>query len=327
MVGFTPIICESFTLKVKMYMNNNKSMVIGKDYMRFVENVFQMVKQKMGDEYIVSIHQARKNNDTTRWGISIGKKKESAEFVSFMPTIYLEELYYNYTHGRELSDIVKSVITIYQEVQEPYMLTEDDFSFEKLKDRICFMLVNNKLNRENLNIRPHRTFLDLSVVYYVLFDRDEKGTATIPINYNLMEKWEVDEETLWSHANINTRAILTPTLKTMRDTIHELTGRIYESNPEVELYVLSNSYREFGAVSVLFEESMRCAACILDSNFFIIPSSIHEVILCADNQNVDKEMINECIRDINQTQLEEAEVLSEHVYYYDREQNKISYEI
>ena len=46
-------------------------LIVNKKYAEFVETVFQMVSNKIGEQFRVRKVCANKNNETIRWGISI----------------------------------------------------------------------------------------------------------------------------------------------------------------------------------------------------------------------------------------------------------------
>lgn len=60
------------------------------------------------------------------------------------------------------------------------------------------------------------------------------------------------------------------------------------------------------------------------SNFFILPSSIHEVILMKDNGDMNAEELQRMVMEINRTQVAPEEVLSDEVYSYDYRQQKLT---
>lgn len=64
----------------------------------------------------------------------------------------------------------------------------------------------------------------------------------------------------------------------------------------------------------------------LEMNFYILPSSIHETILIPDDSTkmVDYKHLKEMVKEVNETQVDEVERLSDHVYYYDRKAKEIS---
>ena len=60
-----------------------------------------------------------------------------------------------------------------------------------------------------------------------------------------------------------------------------------------------------------------------DCNLFILPSSVHEVLLLPDRGKEDSKMLMDMVRKINREEVSEEEILSDSVYYYDREKKEI----
>ena len=58
-------------------------------------------------------------------------------------------------------------------------------------------------------------------------------------------------------------------------------------------------------------------------DFYILPSSIHEVILVPEFESSDFESLSKMVREINGISVAKEEVLSDHAYYYDREMEQV----
>ena len=59
-------------------------------------------------------------------------------------------------------------------------------------------------------------------------------------------------------------------------------------------------------------------------DLYILPSSIHEVILLLDDEYVQSsEELREMVRETNRMVVDQEEVLSDHIYHYDREKDEI----
>ena len=83
-------------------------------------------------------------------------------------------------------------------------------------------------------------------------------------------------------------------------------------------------YRENGLVKVNPRpELLKDLATAIGSGMYIIPSSIHEVILVPSVNCDDGESIRQMIREVNDTQVEMEEILSYSLYYYDKEEDKV----
>ncbi len=54
-------------------------------------------------------------------------------------------------------------------------------------------------------------------------------------------------------------------------------------------------------------------------NFFVLPNSVNAIICVPDTVNMEKEILHEMVQEINETQVGSDEVLSNNVYYFDRE--------
>ena len=110
-------------------------------------------------------------------------------------------------------------------------------------------------------------------------------------------------------------------LKSMTETLNDMMKEsqdIVEDIPET-LFILSNETRQFGAICMLYPEVLKkfCVEKMIDG-VFVIPSSIHEVLLMiADKNKADVGYIKRMIKEVNNENVSEVERLSDSPYYYD----------
>ena len=110
-------------------------------------------------------------------------------------------------------------------------------------------------------------------------------------------------------------------LKSMTETLNDMMKEsqdIVEDIPET-LFILSNETRQFGAISMLYPEVLKefCEEKMI-GGVFVIPSSIHEVLLMiADKNKADVGYIKQMIKEVNNENVSEVERLSDSLYYYD----------
>ena len=90
------------------------------------------------------------------------------------------------------------------------------------------------------------------------------------------------------------------------------------------MYMLSNCARLNGSGCILYQDLLQSFAEHFASDFYILPSSIHEVLLIPASDNSSPEELNAMVREVNASQLTREEVLSDHVYFYSREQKRLS---
>ena len=90
------------------------------------------------------------------------------------------------------------------------------------------------------------------------------------------------------------------------------------------LYLVSNEKMIFGASVILYPGMMESVAEKLDSNLLIIPSSIHEVLVLSDKLTTDWDYLRDMIHSVNKTEMVPQDILSDSLYYFDRETGKIT---
>ena len=97
---------------------------------------------------------------------------------------------------------------------------------------------------------------------------------------------------------------------------------------EVTIYILTNHYRTNGATVILYEDLLRQLAEKFQQDFLLLPSSIHEVLLIpvdsADSEDLSR--YTRMVQEVNETQLADDEILSDHAYYFSRITGQLSYE-
>ena len=89
------------------------------------------------------------------------------------------------------------------------------------------------------------------------------------------------------------------------------------------LYILTNEQKCFGAVCIGYPDMTEKIASEIGGDYYIIPSSIHECLILGAEDCYRPETLNRMVRDINRSQLEPSEILSDHVYYYDAERRVV----
>ena len=95
-------------------------------------------------------------------------------------------------------------------------------------------------------------------------------------------------------------------------------------NNTVPVYVLSNKNRLFGASCILYPELIQDFAQAVGSDLYIIPSSVHEVLLLPTHGTEESEDIKRMVQEVNDTQVETEDVLSYSVYFFDKEKKSLS---
>lgn len=280
---------------------------------QFCKMIAKEVSDYMGNEVKVEIREVRKNNGVFLTGLFL-----SEEDGNVAPTIYLDGYYQDYRKGRRKENIALEIVQMYVRVRKNQKIDMEFFNdYEKVKERICFKLIHYQRNEALLHGIPHFVYLNLAVVFYYAYEGKELGKGTILIRNSHMKSWGVTQEELYQAAKENTGRLFPPQVISMEELVQ---GMMEEEKEDVELfpmYVLTNSSKQFGAAVIMYKEQLEKVAERTGKNLFILPSSVHEVILLPDFGEKPQTLKN-MVEEVNETQVAEEEILSDSVYYYDR---------
>ena len=82
------------------------------------------------------------------------------------------------------------------------------------------------------------------------------------------------------------------------------------------MYVLTNMTSCNGAGAMFCNDLLEKIQIKLDCDFYLLPSSIHEVIILPDEGGYDREELDEMVKTINATEVNSDDRLADHAFYY-----------
>jgi len=296
-------------------------------YDLFKEKVITSVKQYYGEEYEVTIHPVQKNNGLILYGLNILKKD-----THVCPTIYMEDYFNRYEGGCAFSSLFREIIDMYEKYKEPnFADLEYFYDYEKIREGLMVKIINVNLNKELLEDVPHRIVNDLAIVCLVEIAQTNNHIGSVLIRNNHICMWGIRAQQLIDEA-IESSARNNPIMfRKLSDYIMEIydkeldeEGNAWEEErmdaldgDAPTMYLLTNAKQMFGAASMVYPGVLKEISEKLGENYYIIPSSIHELIILPASVSGHIENINEMISSINSEMLSAEEVLSNHAYQYD----------
>ena len=298
----------------------------------FAGTVKRAMEVYYGEDYRVSVQDVQKNNGLVLTGITILKKD-----CNIAPTIYLNQVFEQYQEGRTIESISREIIRIYE---EHAIHTDFDVSyvtdFAKVQNHICYKLINAKKNETLLNDVPHVVLEDLAIIFYILVSKDLEGTGTITVKNNMFSFWDVDTDTLYKLAILNTQRLFRGTVQSMASVMTEIISHKLDEESAQEfydmmvgeddmipMYICTNADKLNGAGVILYQGLLQEFADRVGSDFYILPSSIHETLLIPVNSDMDIEYLRDMVRTVNRTEVAPDEILSDSVYYYNRLRDRV----
>lgn len=193
---------------------------------------------------------------------------------------------------------------------------------EDIKCRIQPLLISRKYYDEKLSDLVSSDFLDLKVCYYI---PDDDGIRLI--SNKLLNAQDIPADLIRSQALENIRLSCSYGIRDLEGVLTHMCAPKMLDAPDLRspfpIYVLTNAKGFLGAAGLLLDSLLADLADLIENSFFILPSSIHEVILVPEGNGMDIRSLSEMIRAVNESEVSPQEVLSDHAYHYDRKTRQI----
>lgn len=323
-------------------------------YEQFLENIKKEVKRNLETHYKIEYNQVIKNNGVVLDEIVICNGTERVSLNR-----YFNHYYEKYENGTLLQEIVQEILITYQVKRKQKIQNQEyiTLSYEQVQNSIVYRLINYSSNKERLKQVPFLRFMDLAITFHCVMRQDSTSIGTIPITKELIEEWSVAVKQLLQLANKNTPRLFPAKIQTMNEVIKEFMKKDMEAflqkNPnlskhflleeekesittqliesvflsakekiKIPMYIMTNSNGINGASVLLYKNIIREFSKKCNSDLYILPSSIHEVILVPYEKSIKKEALEELVFDVNRTQVPTEDVLSNQVYLYRYTTNK-----
>lgn len=282
----------------------------------FSKKILEMIQDKLTNGQRTEIISVPKNNGTIMQGLIIYSSESNIS-----PTIYLEGFYALYIKNMPLSTIVDKIWDLYQKSIPQKQIDMSFFqNYDQVKERIFYKLINFEKNKNRLSDMPHLHFWDLAIIFCYAFSSDELGDGTIQINNSHLNHWGVQVEDLMRDAETNTPRIFPHIFLSINTVMKQLMPDITLDEPsDNSMYILTNSIKTNGATAILYPHVLSQIAQKMMCDFYIIPSSIHELLILPqhDNKELPMQFLHQTISLINSSDVEPEDILSDYPFFYD----------
>lgn len=224
-----------------------------------------------------------------------------------MPNIYLDDMYEDFRQHQDMSEILKVIAAMVIQYTGSFPPEHVKLGLKERKNAIVMNLINTRRNQELLKQIPHKDIMDLSIIYRIIMQQADHGLMTVLVDNRLMQELELTPEELEKLAYQNTSRMFPAEISKMADF----------------LYVMTNSQKIHGAATMMNREAVERLADKIGGNFFLIPSSIHEVLAVPEEEG-DADSLALLLEEGNRVCSANNEILSETIYYYDRKKKEFS---
>lgn len=301
---------------------------------KFAEGVEEQIKKYLPREYqnaMCVVSDSDKNN-----GVGCVSIDLHIPGSSVVPAIYMESYYNEIRNGKPFDLVMKEMAESIVGAMPGKALpdTFDLESYDSVKEYLKIGIINKKANQLVLCAWPHIDVEDLSVICKIEVPHEDGSiSATIDVTHAMMSKhWGIEKKELFQRAARNTLRDQPPMLMEMDGAVCWQEGGTMPENllraeqiPDTDypMYVLTNQFTRDGAVAMLYPEVLDRMCGLFPEGYYILPSSVHDLIIVPKSAGVVPVELGEMVRDISRAALKREEVLSDRIYEYDKVKGRI----
>ncbi len=255
------------------------------------------------------------------------------------PNLPLEKYYVEYSNGESFDNVLNHIASDFNaamEIGKSFFTPNLDLSFESIKDKIDVQILDISINRDLLGDKIY-TYLgdDFVAAYSVIHSEMLSGVYSIPIthsNFDLIgcSKEELHEAAFNNAEKMHPATFIDIETQLLKYSDNEGSDDLIEDtilapgmnvNHESVMYVLSHTKLMNGSSAMWYKDTARTIGDLIEQDFYILPSSIHEMIILPKHQGKSAKELRQMVREVNKS-LDPREVLSNKVLYYNRSLDK-----
>ena len=287
----------------------------------FIELITNKVAEALGPGYEVTLRKILKNNSVEYDCLSISQKDNN-----IAPSIQINHFYLEYLNGQDIDVLVGKLLRQYRDGLT-FINDTGQFNFDRdnAKEKVFLRLVNYTKNKKLLEGCPHDRVEDLAVTYHFIVSNDPaQGLSTIRIDYSNMGYFNLTEESLKQHAVKNTERLFPAVFEKVEYLLRSYIKSHFPENTdnsfpffgEIPMYVLTTDSRLNGAACILYNGMLERIRKSIGSDFYIIPSSVNELLIVPTDTGMNADSLNDMLRCVNKEEVPDTEILSDNIYRY-----------
>ena len=245
-----------------------------------------------------------------------------------MPVLNLDALYESVKNSEDIIEAGVRSAGIVQDFLKNTYVPNIDFSrlpelmkdFDKISDRLYLSAVSPSYNNENTAMFEVQ---GMRFVPKLLLAQEGSDSMVAPLPRSAVKDMGLTEQEFFTKVSENTKNVLKPEIRNISDIFKDI-------QPDIASEAMDMSMLVVGAASLILDDTVlsQVAARYNNANYFIIPSSISEVIAMPVNEFTPETaesiaMLTQMVEEVNDTQVAKDEILSYDVYHYDAQKHKL----
>ena len=248
-------------------------------------------------------------------------------------SVHVEELYVAYQNGIRLNTIVDYICSDVLHAKSIYVYdkTKELMDYDTAKSRLFVRLINYDRNADILRDVVHKTLGDIVFTVYAIVDENEFGIVSTKVLKSMVKKWDKNEDDIFNEAIKNTYYLTPPRIYKWEGVLcdESYAGESFMNDEDIcdldksfSGNILNTTRKTNGAVAVFLPGVAERIAELLDSDFYMVFTSIHEVMIHSTGSGVDPKDLKLVLQDTLRKVTPSSDYLTEKIYKYNRRTHK-----
>ena len=295
----------------------------------FYESVRDRILESLPDGFedaAVDLTTQVKHNDVERTGITIRRPEELV-----CPIIYLDDYFKAYEDGKSLDEVASQIIDVRVNIDDSIAQNIDPRAFadyDAIRPRLQMRAYDTEKNELKLAGLVHHCFGDFSAAYSILVGDQTDRNMCVMVTPTMMEMWGISKKRLHDDtilADLSRGPVLSDMTSVMSSMGIDSSCRNYFEDLQpldmdsmaMPLFVLTNASSVNGAGLILNSAVQQKIADLVQGDYYVLPSSVHEVLILPDDGSCSVRELAEMVHEINRSVVAPEDILSDKVQFYD----------
>ena len=243
------------------------------------------------------------------------------------PVIHVSDLYELFRQGASYGSLAGQIAEIYYKSAGQFedLVSDRLLDFDYIRDRLIIKVVNWEHNKEILSDAPCIRKLDLALTFRIMAEGYDHMQGSVLVDKRLLKHWHLTVEELFREAADHMEGLWRSRILPLDEMILDFSSQEEMEEMRTPILLLTNEKFCYGAASLFTTDLIRDYARCAGTDFYVLPSSIHELLLVPTREDVDAAYLQEMVSSVNREVVSEDEILSDHVYLYRRKDDRLSY--
>ena len=237
-----------------------------------------------------------------------------------VPAINLDRAFREHQSGIPMHRLMREMADAAQ-VRVPFGDLSWTADYGKAREQLFIRVSSADRNPRIQNEVPCTRMEDLLITYHLRIPGNEALNSSITVSNEMLNRYGILKETLHADAMENSMRILPPVIRPLDSVMQDIAPGMAtpERSGPPEIMLVSNREMTYGAAAMFYPGVMEEVSREMGGNLFILPSSTEEVLVVRAEDPAEYRDLETMVRQINASEVQPSERLSDHVYHFDAE--------